>query len=67
MTAFLIWGLFPLFWSLLGDVPAFQLLAHRAAWCAVAVWLFLLAARRSGLGRVARRCASSAGLPWAAS
>jgi chloramphenicol-sensitive protein RarD len=42
MTAFLIWGLFPLFWSLLGDVPAFQLLAHRAAWCAVAVWLFLL-------------------------
>lgn len=43
MTAFLIWGLFPLFWSLLGDVPAFQLLAHRAAWCAVAVWLLLLA------------------------
>lgn len=42
MTAFLIWGLFPLFWSLLGDVPAFQLLAHRAAWCAVAAWLFLL-------------------------
>jgi chloramphenicol-sensitive protein RarD len=43
MTAFLIWGLFPLFWSLLGDVPAFQLLAHRATWCAVAVWLLLLA------------------------
>lgn len=43
MTAFLIWGLFPLFWSLLGDVPAFQLLAHRAAWCALAVWLLLLA------------------------
>lgn len=42
MTAFLIWGLFPLFWSLLGALPAFQLLAHRAAWCAVAVWLFLL-------------------------
>jgi chloramphenicol-sensitive protein RarD len=43
MTAFLIWGLFPLFWRLLGDVPAFQLLAHRATWCAVAVWLLLLA------------------------
>ena len=42
ITAFLIWGLFPLFWSLLGDVPAFQLLAHRATWCAVAVWLFLM-------------------------
>src|SRR5512139_141110 len=45
MTAFLIWGLFPLFWSLLGDVPAFQLLAHRAAWCTLAVWLLLVARR----------------------
>ena len=45
IAAFLIWGLFPLYWSLLGDVPAFQLLAHRAAWCAVAVWLFLLLRR----------------------
>lgn len=43
--AFLIWGLFPLFWSLLGDVPALQLLAHRALWCAVAVWCLLLARR----------------------
>lgn len=43
--AFLIWGLFPLFWSLFGDVPALQLLAHRALWCAVAVWCLLLARR----------------------
>jgi chloramphenicol-sensitive protein RarD len=42
VAAFFIWGLFPLFWSLLGDVPALQLLAHRAVWCAVAVWLLLL-------------------------
>ncbi len=34
MAAFFIWGLFPLFWSLLGDVPALQVLAHRALWCA---------------------------------
>jgi chloramphenicol-sensitive protein RarD len=34
--------LFPLFWQLLADVPALQLLAHRAVWCAVAVWLLLL-------------------------
>lgn len=42
VTAFFIWGLFPLFWQLLGDVPALQLLAHRAVWCAVAVWLLLV-------------------------
>jgi len=45
MAAFFIWGLFPLFWSLLGDVPVLQVLAHRALWCAVAVWLFLLLSR----------------------
>lgn len=39
--AYFIWGLFPLYWSLLGDVPVVQVLAHRAAWCAVCVWLFL--------------------------
>ena len=39
--AYLIWGLFPLYWSLLADVPTVQVLAHRAVWCAVCVWLFL--------------------------
>jgi chloramphenicol-sensitive protein RarD len=43
MAAFFVWGLFPLFWSLLGDVPPLQVLAHRALWCAVAVWALLLA------------------------
>jgi chloramphenicol-sensitive protein RarD len=42
MAAFFIWGLFPLFWSRLGDVPPLQVLAHRALWCAVAVWALLL-------------------------
>jgi chloramphenicol-sensitive protein RarD len=45
VAAFFIWGLFPLFWSRLGTVPALQVLAHRALWCAVAVWLFLLIRR----------------------
>ncbi|MEO8316267.1 MAG: EamA family transporter RarD [Pseudomonadota bacterium] len=42
MAAFFIWGLFPLFWTLLIDVPPLQVLAHRALWCAVAVWFWLL-------------------------
>ena len=41
-TAYFIWGLFPLYWSLMASVPVFQLIAHRVAWCAVAVWLYLL-------------------------
>ena len=40
--AYFIWVLFPLYWSLFRGVPTFQLLAHRVAWCAVAVWLYLL-------------------------
>ena len=40
-AAYFIWGLFPLYWSLLGEVPTVQVLAHRAAWCALSVWLYL--------------------------
>ena len=42
-SAFFIWGLFPLFWSRFGEIPALQVLAHRAVWCAVAVWVLLFA------------------------
>lgn len=41
-VAFFIWGLFPLYWMLLGAVPALQVLAHRGLWCAAAVVLALL-------------------------
>jgi chloramphenicol-sensitive protein RarD len=44
-TAFFIWGLFPLYWKLLGAVPAVQVLAHRGIWCAAAVWVVLLVRR----------------------
>ncbi len=45
VTAFFIWGLFPLYWKLLGAVPAVQVLAHRGIWCAAAVWAVLLIRR----------------------
>ena len=44
-SAFSIWGLFPLYWKLVASVPALQVLAHRALWCAVAVWAALLVRR----------------------
>lgn len=39
--AFLIWGVFPIYWKWLATVPALQLMAHRLVWCflLVAAWL----------------------------
>lgn len=55
-AAFFIWGLFPLYWNLLGDVPALQVLAHRGLWCAVAVWgVLLLRGGHSWIARITRR------------
>jgi chloramphenicol-sensitive protein RarD len=55
-AAYLIWGLFPLYWSALAGVPALQLLAHRAVWCAVAVWAWLLLRRdHAWIGQLAPR------------
>jgi chloramphenicol-sensitive protein RarD len=47
-SAYLIWGLFPIYWKLLQTVPAAQIMAHRIVWCLliVALWLGL----REGFG-----------------
>lgn len=49
-TAFIIWGLLPLYLKLLGSVPALHVTAHRLIWaCLFAmVWLAL----RDQLGQV---------------
>ncbi|WDS37947.1 EamA family transporter RarD [Pseudoxanthomonas sp.] len=46
--AFVIWGLFPLYWRMLHHVPALQIIAHRVVWSAVLVVVWLLL--RSGFG-----------------
>jgi chloramphenicol-sensitive protein RarD len=35
--AYGIWGIIPLYWRLLGDVPPFELTTHRILWCALFV------------------------------
>jgi chloramphenicol-sensitive protein RarD len=35
--AYAVWGVIPLYWRLLGDVPPFELTVHRILWCAVFV------------------------------
>jgi len=41
LMAYAIWGLMPLYWHLLREVPPLQVVAHRAIWCALLVtgWL----------------------------
>ena len=43
VLAFLLWGLFPLYWKMLAGVPAVEVVAHRTAWgfLAVAAWVTL--------------------------
>ena len=40
--AFLCWGLFPIYFHALNDVPALQILTHRVLWC-LAFLLIVLA------------------------
>jgi chloramphenicol-sensitive protein RarD len=32
LGAYVLWGLFPLYWKYLSEVPSFQILAHRIVW-----------------------------------
>jgi chloramphenicol-sensitive protein RarD len=44
--AYLIWGLFPIYWKLIKHVPAIQLIGHRIVWSFVLLALFLLIKRK---------------------
>lgn len=52
-SAYMLWGLLPLYWKALQHVPALEILAHRIAWALVVVLLLLAYQRRwSWFGRV---------------
>ena len=44
--AYLLWGLFPLYWPLLEPASALEVLAHRVVWSLLLVAVLLLATRR---------------------
>ena len=44
--AYVIWGLFPIYFHALSRVDAFQIVLHRSLWCFVCVWGLLVAMRR---------------------
>ncbi len=54
--AYLFWGLAPVYWKIVADVPAMQLLAHRIVWSAVMLAVLIAVQRR---GRELARVFSS--------
>jgi rarD protein len=46
--AYLLWGVFPLYFKAVADVPALQVLAHRVVWSLVVVTLAIVVLRRTG-------------------
>ncbi len=44
--AYTIWGLFPIYWKWLHQVPAGQLLSHRIGWSFLLLGVFILATRQ---------------------
>lgn len=45
-AAYLMWGLFPLYWPLLKPLSSFEILAHRVVWSLAVVVVMLFAVRR---------------------
>ena len=54
LGAYLLWGLFPLYFKALIRVPPLQILAHRMVWSLVFLTLILLVRRQFGWLRTAR-------------
>lgn len=46
VTAYVLWGLFPLYWPLLEPAGAVEILAHRITWSVLTIGLLLLVVRR---------------------
>ena len=46
LSAYILWGFFPIYWKLLHDVPAVQVIGHRIAWSFVLLILVILVSRQ---------------------
>ena len=68
--AYLLWGLMPLYFRLIGGVPATQVLAHRVLWSVALLLIVVAALRRFGAIRAAAtpraRSATAQPRPYAA-
>lgn len=48
IAAYLLWGLFPLYWPLLKPAGAVEILSHRVAWSLITMTAIVLATKRLG-------------------
>jgi len=55
LFAFLLWGVFPLYWAQLKSVPALEIISHRVLWCGLFVVTWLCWRDGSGWLRTALR------------
>jgi chloramphenicol-sensitive protein RarD len=55
VVAYGLWGLFPLYWSLLSDAGALETLAHRMLWSLVVIVVIVVGTRRMGSVRAVLR------------
>jgi len=46
IAAYAMWGVFPIYWKLLHDVPAVQVIGHRISWSFVLLITFILLTRQ---------------------
>src|SRR5258705_4346956 len=42
IAAYAMWGVFPIYWKLLHEVPALQVIGHRISWSFILLILFIL-------------------------
>ncbi len=47
LAAFCLWGVFPVYFKLIDEVPSSEVLAHRIVWSFVFLFIYLLASKRS--------------------
>jgi chloramphenicol-sensitive protein RarD len=64
LAAFLAWGLLPIYWKALGQVPPLEILCHRIVWSALFSALILTVLGRWGEAGLAFRVAANRRMIW---
>ena len=62
LGAFGLWGMLPLYWKLLGDMPAYEQMSHRIVWTVAGMLPIILAGRMAVLREALRQRRTVAGL-----